>query len=177
MSWTTVLWIAVPAALVLAFLRSRARYYRRFFAPAHLEETYQQFVLLVDRLDPDEDEPPDEPPVVLTSAQLVIVATHTREDDGRACLHVSISQEGGPTTLAVASRIGFLLLATLADNDLEITPFHTQSRVFHLRMLHREPHLQIRPLAMVMADLRERYEPVRYEYRPMADDSVISAPG
>lgn len=160
MGWITLAIIGIPVGAVIVFVRSRARYYQRMFSEEHLREVHEQFVALVEKLSPAAAEPPPEPPAFLTSAGLIVAVT--REP---ASMHISLSQPGGPTTMAVASRIGFLLVATLQGNELEVTPYYTQARIYHLSIQHRRSTLELVPFERVLADY-QGYQPLPYRYQP-----------
>lgn len=172
-AWITAALVAVPAALVLLYLRGRARYYRELFSPEHLRELHAGFVEIIER-SPASDQPlalpasaDGHPPgTLITSRGLVLVVTHRRVDEG-SVLHISISQEGGPTTQAVASRVAYLLLMTLARNPAELSPFFTPSRIFHLVLVHRQEALALRPFDEVLADYQRGYQPVPFAARQL----------
>lgn len=171
MGWITLAIIGIPVGAVIVFVRSRARYYQRMFSEEHLREVYEQFVALVEKLSPAAAEPPPDPPAFLTSAGLVVVVTREpARGDEPASMHISFSQPGGPTTMAVASRFGFLLLATLQGNEVEVVPYYTQARIYHLSIQHPRSSLELVPLDQVLADYQS-YQPLPYRYQPTPQDA------
>lgn len=172
MSWTVAAFVVVPVILVAGYTRSRAGYYRRIFATEHLEEIHRELVARLDGSTPTT--PITERPTaaeaerlsIRTSAGVVLVVSHTKpEPEDPAVLHVSISQIEGPTTRAVAERIGFLVAATLAENKLELSPFCTPSRVYHLAMKHSGSTLRLRSFDAVLDDLHHRYQPIPFQFQ------------
>jgi hypothetical protein len=106
----------------------------------------------------------------VTSQGLALVVTRHRTDEA-AVLHVSISQRDRPTTQAVASRAAFIILAALARNPAELSPFFTESRVFHLVLVYRGEAmtrpLELRPADEVLVEYMTGYRPVSFAYREL----------
>jgi hypothetical protein len=175
MGWGSAALLAFGVVALIYVVR-RARYYGRLFAPAHLREIHAALVELVERV-PERDDPtaapaPDDASDCsrVTSQGLALVVTRHRTDEA-AVLHVSISQRDRPTTQAVASRAAFIILAALARNPAELSPFFTESRVFHLVLVYRGEAmtrpLELRPADEVLVEYMTGYRPVSFAYREL----------
>jgi len=165
MSWIIfVLVIAVVAAIAARALFTSA-YYRRMFAPAHLQEFYQGFIATLDAAQSATTVEEDQLPAhVVTSAGLALAITASRAN-GHRVIHLSLSQQGRPTTSAVASRFGFLILCALDNNGLTCDAFRTESRAHHLVFTGKDAPLVIDAFDAVMVSYQTSYSPVPFRFQ------------
>ncbi|MEZ4382687.1 MAG: hypothetical protein R3A79_15220 [Nannocystaceae bacterium] len=173
MGWGSAALLVLGIALLVVVVR-RARYYARLLAPEHLRELHAAFVDLMDSV-PVSDGPAAAPATDaardcsrVSSQGLALVVTRHRSD-AAAVLHVSISQRDRPTTQAVASRVAFIILAALARNPAELSPFYTASRVFHLVFVYADADraFELRSADEVLGEYMTRYKPVPFAYREL----------
>ena len=76
---------------------------------------------------------------------------------------MSISQAGEYTTSAVASRVGFFILAILNKNKMTLNPFFMESRVHHLVFTHDTETLMVNGFDETMEHYEKSYKPISFE--------------
>lgn len=159
------------AVLVVVQVARLGRRYRRMFSDAHFQELHERFsraIATVEAASRASSEDADAQDAFVTSAQLAVAVTEHLAD-GRRVLHVSLSQSSGPTTGAVAARVGFFLIVTLRRNKMELDPFVTPSGVRHLVFAWDGTPLVINDFASVMNQYRTAYQPVPYRLEELRD--------
>ena len=126
--------------IVIAALYARERaYYRTLLSTKHLREVYDRFVIMLPCVQkPTASEASWEPVGFITSAGLVLAVT-SRSREGQRAVHVSISQQGRPTTTAVAKRFAFFVLCVVNRGEFVFDAYETESRVHHLVITSTNP--------------------------------------
>jgi len=165
MSWIILVFVIAVVAAIAAGALSTGAYYRRMFAPVHLQEFYDGFIATLDAAQSATTVEEDQLPAhVVTSAGMALAITATRANGLRE-IHVSLSQQGRPTTSAVASRFGFLVLRALDNNGLTCDAFRTESRVHHLAFTGKDAPLVINTFDAVMVSYQTSYSPVPFRFQ------------
>jgi len=161
-----MLWIIAGLVVVAAaafVLYGGAAYYRRIFADEHFREVHSTFLDLVRAQGSggSQGDPPEAPSTALTSAGLVLSVTYRKAGDDPV-LHVSLSQQGRPTTNAVANRFAFFIVCMLNRNKLGLHPFFTGSRVHHLVFTGQLADLAINDFSVAFEAYRSTFQPLPF---------------
>ena len=160
MYWTIA--AAVVLAAVLLFVKRRAAYYGRLLSDLHYREVFDWVGRVVNRGEVPEPKL-DNGSALLTSAGLVLAFTKHKQEE-KWLYHFSVSEHRGYTTRAVGSRMLFLILTSLRENNCEGDLYFTQTTVGHLALLTEASNLKITDYETVSAAIK-KYRPMRIATR------------